>query len=134
MGQCIALDAVTATPQEAAQLCLLLRDPDIEGEVIVPSCEITLQIGFMAFPGLLSMTPQIVNVERWIVERRAHPVQIAIGVTALDTKRVIQAGCNPGIHVPPVVNKGRAWILKVELRTQSVGVELARRPPDRHRR
>ena len=125
MGQRIALNAVTTTPQEGAQLCLLLRDSDIEGEVIVPSGEITLQIGFMAFPGLLPMEPQIVDVERWIVERRTHPVQITIGVTALDAKRVIQTGLNPGIHVPLVVNKGRAWILKVELRKQSVGVELA---------
>ena len=68
MGQRIALNAVTTTPQEGAQLCLLLRDTDIKGEVVAPSGEITLQIGFMAFPGLLPMAPQIVDVERWVVE------------------------------------------------------------------
>ena len=81
MGQRIALNVVTTTPQERAQLRLLLRGLDIEGEVIVPSGEITIQIGYKAFPGLLPMAPQIVDVERWIVESRTHHVQIAIGVT-----------------------------------------------------
>ena len=69
MGKCIALNAVIATSQEGAQLRLLLRGLDIEGKVIDPSAEITLQIGFMAFPGLLPMTTQIIDVERWIIER-----------------------------------------------------------------
>ena len=69
MGKCIALHAVITTSQEGAQLRLLLRGLDIEGKVIDPSAEITLQIGFMAFPGLLPMTTQIIDVERWIIER-----------------------------------------------------------------
>ena len=46
-------------------------------------------------------------------------------LNALHAKRVIQIRCDPGIHVPLVVNKGRAWILKVELEKQSVVAELA---------